>query len=283
MRFIKASGRKAISGNPSTVPSEKDPPAVPTRWSDIAADRKSTHPDIAPIKRLLDTTELLELVLGNLPLKDLLVMQRLCRRVREVIKTSSPLQTSFFFRAFKDTSGQGWVLSSNDRLLSGSEAVQYLTKATTSDLKPLIIKPAIYNPLVLTKRLDDNNSISFHLRLETLNKERNTAYCVYENFKLKPKKPPAEASCRSMLLTQPPVTTVNVEIEGKKSYPDWEDRRGLPKWYYGTIARTRVTNPTGVTLDDVLRKERDDGWIGNIMFPDNFVTTAEIMRLVGAA
>jgi hypothetical protein len=210
-------------------------------------------------------------------------MQRLCRRVRGVIKTSSPLQTNLFFRAAKDTSGRGWVLSSNDRLLSGNEAAQYLNKATTSDLKPLIIKPAVYNPLVLTKHLDDKDSISFRRRLETLSKERMTAYGIYENFKLKHKKPPTEASCRSMLLTQPPVTTVNVEIEGKKCYPDWENRRGLPKWYYGTIARARVTNPTGVTLDDVLRKEREDGWIGNIAFPGNFVTTAEIKRMIEGA
>ena len=277
MRFIKPSARKVVSAKPSAAPSENDTPTAPTRWSDVTAGRKSTHPDVAPIKRLLDTTELLELVLGNLPLKDLLVMQRLGRRVREVIRTSSPLQTRLFFRGTKDTCAQGWVFSCDDRLLGGNEAVRYLSNTTTLDPKSLIIKPAIYNSLMLTKCRDDNDSICFKLRLWYLRKEPMS---LYERFKLKHKSSVVNATNRSMLLTQPPVTTVNIDIEGKKPYPDWEDRRGLPKWYYGTVARVKVENPAGVTLGDVLSKERDDGWIGNITFPDNFVTTVEVNRVV---
>ena len=91
MRFIKPSARGHRSEKMKSM-AYAFQPVGPVRWSDIAADRKSTHPDVAPIKRILDTAELCENVLKHLPPRDLVRLQRLCRATQAVIESSPALK-----------------------------------------------------------------------------------------------------------------------------------------------------------------------------------------------
>lgn len=57
-----------------------------------------------------------------------------------------------------------------------------------------------------------------------------------------------KALCYRMFLTQPPVTKVKISMVGLCRYPEWEDRRGLPKFYEGEVAMQIVENEDGVTF-----------------------------------
>jgi hypothetical protein len=131
---------------------------VPMRWSDVVAGRKSTHPDTAPFARILNTTELLEQDLIQLPPIDLLLAQRLCRTIRKAIQTSPMLQTKLGLRAANYKVPESWVIDSkSEALLSGTQAQEYMAKAHGAGESIQTVQPVTINPLIVY-RMDDNNA-----------------------------------------------------------------------------------------------------------------------------
>jgi hypothetical protein len=70
MKFVKSSAQnKAVQTlkQPLIRPANQ-----PVRWSDVAANRQTTHPLAAPIQKVLHIVEIVENILQYLPEKDLL-------------------------------------------------------------------------------------------------------------------------------------------------------------------------------------------------------------------
>lgn len=80
--------------------------SIAVRWSDVAADRKSTHPDAAPIKSLLGVEELREPVLTYLALQELFRARGVCGTFRNVVDTSPTLQQTLFLKPSPWIDGQ---------------------------------------------------------------------------------------------------------------------------------------------------------------------------------
>ena len=226
---------------------------VPVRWSDIAAGRKSTHPDAAAIKPILDTAELCENVLKYLSLKDLIKAQLICRSVCSVIKTSPLLRNELFMTPTEHSETNVWLFNANRDLFVGKKALQYLDETSANRFKPppRTIQPLVYNPLLFaSKWQDDVNSVGHYLdKPVDYPNEYNT---ITLRLRAKLRSLSKDASCRSMFLSQPPVTEVHTFIDGRFYYPEWEDRRGLPKWTIARVAKPRIENAEGVTFGQLV-------------------------------
>ena len=174
------------------------------------------------------TTELLENILGFLPMRDLLLAQRVCRKWRDVITENTRLQQNLFLEAERPTVAWKWSNAGReyrlDRLpeLPESEP-RYEDKVTfTATLNEML--------------LDGGDQF-----------ESSTAECgIGEIFHLRDMacwrhKP---GSWRRMFVTQPPATTIFMEwILG--DYEEW--RSG-----YGSDWVDEFHKADGVTLGDVL-------------------------------
>lgn len=274
MRFSKPSSRKVGASPPETVYAAEV--TGPIRWSDVAASRKSTHPDAAPIKRILDTTELCENIFECLPSRDLIRMQLLCRTTRAVITASPILQMKLFLKEMTEPLRR--VVDLPCKLISVDEA----SKCTGpfGRVTPCIV----CNPLLFSV-----NDVGEHSRLVSSldrsvryptswfghvmihNSVLNRMHAVLDN-----------ASCRAMFLTQPPVMKAVITIEEpiRREYLPWEDTRGLPKWDYGPVTYPLTSNKDGLTFGDVLDaieevKWRDEHTFSGICLPDVVVVSQE--------
>jgi hypothetical protein len=89
-----------------------------------------------------------------------------------------------------------------------------------------------------------------------------------------------ESSCRSMQIARPPIKEVIVQIQGKREHAPWEDRRGLPKWFYGTTGKHKIENEDGATfgqlIDVIIPNTRGyHDSLENIVFVDGLPVTIE--------
>ena len=78
MKFVKSSAQnKVVQKHEQPL---KRPANQPVRWSDVAANRQTTHPLAAPISKVLHIVEIVENVLKYVPEKDLLFnVQAACK------------------------------------------------------------------------------------------------------------------------------------------------------------------------------------------------------------
>lgn len=250
MKFNKPAAGKTLSMRTTainTVASSSIKSSV--RWSDIAAGRKSTHPDAAPIKPVIDTPELCEMVLAYLELKDLLRMQHVCHAIEKTIKASPALLTRLFLKPVNVADSKPWIIDANHKLLAGDSATEYIKSIKATGAKPRTINPLAYNPLLLSMKNGGVKPV-WEFKHNLYNGPGYYDY-MYFNF-TNVRYLAAEASCRSMYLSQPPVKKVELEMEGRRDYPPWEDRRGLPKWWYGPVSRPIVEDANGVTFGQLV-------------------------------
>jgi len=234
MRFVKPSARKVAPSQTSTgvTNTHTSIETAPVRWSDVAANRKSTHPDLAPIKRIIDTYELCGGVLQLLPLKDILRMKRVCRTFNSIINSSAIIQTKLFQKPTSVT--PSWVFDSDGVLLTSNEASEYIRKNQAAGCSSNSVRLYAVNSLLLSlvdtstleTRIGDDSSYTTYYGSPILN----------ISIKRRLRSMPQQASHCSMYLSQPPTTKVRISIEGRKDFMLWEDRRGLPKWFHGTVA-----------------------------------------------
>jgi hypothetical protein len=185
------------------------------RLSDIVAGRESTHPYPTHFGRIILTTELLERVLLQLPQIDLLHSQRVCRPMRNLVKTSPAIETKLCLRAAKHGKTGSWIIDSeSNALLVGTHAQDYIANAVTAGVNIKTIQPVIINPLIILK-MEDNPSTLRYLP------EGSGSGC----FAVVPNKYIAKlenSSCLNMYLTQPPVTAVQLNVYGRIYYGETE-------------------------------------------------------------
>lgn len=92
------------------------------------------------------TTEILELILLNLPMRDLLLSQRVTPKWRNVIKANKKLQQTLFFEP-ADSSTVWRLTQTRDSLYRYKTVTRQLT-GTTND--PSIYEGVLFNPLLLS-------------------------------------------------------------------------------------------------------------------------------------
>ncbi|KAK4548757.1 hypothetical protein LTR36_008530 [Oleoguttula mirabilis] len=280
MRFTKPSARKAATTSLVSPSSAADTEDEPVRWSDVAASRKSTHPDVAPFKRVLDIFELCEHVLEYVPPKELLGMKRVCRSMNGVITKSPTLQTKLFFRAVPASTP--WVVDASHSLLAGAKAVDTIRERDITGIAVQSARAYAYNPFTLSMREHDREAGLIYRFLSYI---RSGTVCydyIYLEHHMKSKLHTISevASCRSMFVSQPSATKVVVEFYGRCEFPPWEDRRGLPKWYRGCVSRPTITNDSGVIVGevlDVIRRETrgGDASFQHLCFTEGFAVSME--------
>lgn len=101
-------------------------PSEPKRWSDIAANRKSTHPDAASVLPVINTIELCEHVLSYLSIKDLGLTRGVCRQVKAVVDSSLLLRQNLFLKP--RLNNPSWAFT-DSTLLTGTKSDQHMELA----------------------------------------------------------------------------------------------------------------------------------------------------------
>ncbi|KXT13286.1 hypothetical protein AC579_7216, partial [Pseudocercospora musae] len=301
MRFIKPAGSAGTQLDYQPV---VRPAGQPVRWSDIAANRKSTHPATAPIKRVLDTVELAENVLSYLGPRDLLHIQSTCKSIDALIRTSPTLK-KVLWQQSNDLDEVLWVLlpepegSRRRQVCGGARAKALIAKGHDGEHVPPYGMPVhAINPLVLIPHKSTPDFLRTPLEQVQWRFDEHLCNGFYDlgrnattrkGFKKygELSELAESTSVRSMQLARPPVKKVAVEIEGRCDYMAHEDRRGLPKWFWGTKYSREVAKEGGVTVGDVIDKAmpwirgRDDSF-ARVHFPDGLVITEEELQAVEA-
>ncbi|OJD33793.1 f-box domain protein [Diplodia corticola] len=154
---------------------------------------------MASREKVLQTTELLELILFHLPMRDLLLAQRICKRFNDLIRHSTTLQQTLFFlpRPALPSSTPPAATTSSPPLRS------FATGAITTepwDRNPLLTSafPPWFDRGVPARNRPRYNSLT---RLTTLPLAATPA--ARDAF-LRP-----DASWRNMFVTQPPLTALD--------------------------------------------------------------------------
>ncbi|KAK3717979.1 hypothetical protein LTR37_005405 [Vermiconidia calcicola] len=149
--------------------------------------------------RVLDTVELLEHILYKLPMRDLLLAQRVCKQWQAVIKDSKKLQRALFFEpldgspllAVTEENGHGtrWFRR-NDNL----KCAPWVQTAPSGS-----IRAPVGNPLLQTlfHIIDTDVKVTLQTRCRSDIERRFPTPWKYEH-----------ASWRKMLLSQPTTTTI---------------------------------------------------------------------------
>lgn len=279
---LSTSKKPATSKTPGTPTTSNSTPAIraSTRWSDIAAGRKSTHPDTAPVKLVLDVFELTQHVLSFLSVMDSLRVRRVCRSFRDVFDQSPKLRHAAFLKADPSFEGEKWVRTADDKLLVGEKAYEYIASREEAGLpvdefKPLRINLMAFRPPQLQP--------SVHSRVGDFFRTGESILAAPDSLLRVDGPINRKSSCRSMFLTQPPTTKVRVTSYGLKRYPDWEDRRGLPKFFEGKCSVRVIEKPGGVTVADVRTvveqqaylADRGRASLSSLTFLDGLAVTAE--------
>lgn len=238
------------STSPAAVPPSTPVMRAATRWSDIAAGRKSTHPDAAPIKRILDIPELCEQVLLHLPPRDLIHARGVCHTFRDLIDKTKPLQRALFLQVDQTACAPTCVLNEEGKLLAGETAQKHIKAMGARGIYLTSFPVYAINPLLLDKDIYANDTLD--KRTARFAKERygHPAFLLRNHLETGINK---EASCWKMKLTCPPITKVKVKFWGRFRHRPWEDRRGLSKSYHDSAGEKEVENEEGLTFEDLFK------------------------------
>ncbi|GAB7359150.1 hypothetical protein MBLNU230_g5217t1 [Neophaeotheca triangularis] len=239
----KSSGRKPTPGStiePATV-------ELPIRWSDVAGARKSTHPDVAPIKRILAITEVCEAVLVQLSPIDIVKARVVCKTFRDVVDTSPTIKELLFLVRGKEVTP--WVSVNNgSQYYTGKKAAATLA---TADNKPLkIVRPVIFNPILL---LGSRKTLGLKDRLETPYSHHPGRNITLGLDMHKQWKWSGSSIVSDMYLSYPPVTSIFYSIRGTVESEGNENRGGLPTAYETQLASGYIENEEGLKWRDISR------------------------------
>ncbi|TKA77203.1 hypothetical protein B0A55_02573 [Friedmanniomyces simplex] len=270
--LTKPSARKAVAARSTPKVSEEDTTSKLVYLPDVAAGRESTHPDTAPmtpVKRVLQTYELCEMVLDCLPLLDLYA-KRICRSVKNTIVSSSKLQIKLFLRPASSKDCKPWLLTTNGHLTAGERAITGPLDASSSVMTPKPLAFDIYalNPLILhANPVGTPWGVVIPAQHRAHCSARNAAYkasgssmqifvsadCYYINDKAGSFKLSTHASCRAMYLSQPPAKEVTLELRAEpRDYEDRKTGRNVHYWHTGRKATWVFRNHSGVTFGQVI-------------------------------
>lgn len=231
-------------------------PSTPIRWSDIAANRKSTHPNACPILPIINTFELCEHVLSYLSAKDLGLTKSVCRQIKAVVDSSLLLQQDLFLKPrFNNPS---WVFT-DSTLLTGSKADQLIKVAEakggpTGEQVIFELHPALKIdrcnalPLGLIDTMDMLQDK--HTRLDP-NWTKGTFQAELVNDTLIGQTQTSSA-LDEMYLSQPPVKEVQVVVQEsyKLDFHDKPFNYDWSEWYIPLVGIT-VRDEEGLTFGKV--------------------------------
>ena len=253
-----------------------------------AAYHNSSSPSMpAPIAKILAVPELCEIILQYLTFDELIPAQLVCRGLIAVIRGSIELQRILFLMPALPTKDSQWVTDYKNRLRIGKEARPFLEKMESGSKNYNAVTPLICNPLLSSRRHDyikQSRSPSTAIAV-SINDHVDRPHHAHEYFEFKIDKfwmSQPYHSCRSMFLTQPPVTRVDCEPAGRCEHTRRETAYLNPGWCKQCAGDQTVINPEGVTLGQVLdrllsRAGQGKGFQNDkLRFPGAFVVTAEI-------
>lgn len=254
MLFVRPSVRKAREAAAAAEAQIAEVAVLspPTYYSDVVASHKSTHPDVLPIKQILETTELCEWVLKYLPLKDLFYIWGLCRATRHCVDHSPTLQTKLFFKVAP--SSQPWLLDiPGCTILAGSKASERIDEAKSAGAPPPRTTTVhIYNELLLQRDVGKGHSANgFIIPTHIVQYTTSGMLGSYpRNLRLRLAMKdllalPQAASCRDMFITHPPVAFARITVLPERVLRGcyWQRELNLSE-----STSLRVTEPGGLTL-----------------------------------
>ena len=162
--------------------------------------------------------ELIEHILSYVQQSDIIRARRITTFVKNASEGSRRLQSMIFLAQDKSLSHAFWTLNSQRRI-------------TVSRLSPVVPAPQsersgyrfIYNPLLLRQRGVQPPSRSFSPAVKRPSRSLRFRECVARiTFAIAPKTP-AALYCWNMLLTQPPISRMRVEIRFNDSQTGYQD------------------------------------------------------------
>lgn len=236
---LKSRATPGSSQQPSHANSSA-PPQGPKRWSDITASRQSTHPSLSASNRLFGTFELCEQILDYLPLKEVVQATRVCRSIKEVVGKSTRLQTKLFI--LPDSKAKTLAVSDSHTLLSGLKAEQHIAAAKASGKDQmgevaLIVLHPLLSVSYTARRFKQAGMVQFAINHVEANDSRHgeqrqvtisNARIIKQTLNI--------STISDMLLSQPPVKSVILDITAPKTTP-----------------QVPIHSETGVTFGQVLK------------------------------
>ena len=259
----------------------------PVSRSNVTENQTCRHPAEVPISRILPVAELCESILEHLSFHDLIRVQLVCRDLNAAIKSSPACQTTLFFRPTLNNDLGEWVADYKNRLFIGKDAQPYLEKIRSGSRNYNAVRPLICNPMLLSPRHEDiRKSRSKRIAVAVgINDHVDRPHHEHEHFEFANdmiRNLETHYSCRSMFLTQPPVTSIELEPVGRCEHTRRQDAYLRPGWCNQCARNKIVANPNGVTLGQVVDETSLRGSMGKnlepdkIRFPGAFVITKEV-------
>ncbi|KAK3639890.1 hypothetical protein LTR56_010220 [Elasticomyces elasticus] len=262
--FTKPSTRKALATKSTPRPVQDEATSELKYLSDIAAGRKSTHPDSgtwSPAKRVFRTFELCEMVLDKFDLLDLVRAKGICRAVKDTIKASPKLQIKLFLKPAPDKDCRPWVLTIDDHLLAGDKALQAVKhESKDPTVKPLPINIYAFSPIffhvcqtcaphgvfIPAERMARAAARNVTIGIDSKTSFQPNRYHINDEREWSSFKPGKTASCCSMYLSQPPAREVALILSTEPQHYENFQR--------GTQCMEYLSNPSGVTFGEVIDK-----------------------------
>ena len=251
---------------------------------------EASDPQTRPIYRILPVTELCENVLQHLSFHDLIRVQFVCRDLNATIQGSFVLQEKLFLKPTPSCNGDQWVADIRNRLFVGEQARAYLSKSRIGSGYFNSITPILCNPILISNR--NSYVLNAHSKTyavaNTINDHADRPYHPNEYFFFKNEKQSffqgLNSRCRSMFLTQPPATMVELEPEGRCRHSRRADQGLLPEYCRDCLGDNVIANPSGVTIGQVVDEIchwSSRGYIERprkIRFPGAFVVSKELIH-----
>lgn len=235
----KSRATPGANQQPANEASNGIPPG-PKRWSDITASRQSTHPSLSASNRLFGTYELCEQILNCLPMKEVVRATRVCRSIKEVVGNSTRLQTKLFI--LPDSKAKTFAVSDSRTLLSGLRAEQHIAateaggKGKTGEVALFVFHPLL-SVSYTARRFKQAGMVQFAINhVEANHSRRGEQRQVTISNPRIVKQRLNISTISDMLLSQPPVKTVILDITAPKRTP-----------------QVPIHSETGVTFGQVLR------------------------------
>lgn len=257
---VSATSSKAKTPVAPPPPARNTPTAPgPVRWSDVVAGRKSTHPDVAPIQRVINITELCENVLDHLPVQDLYRAKRVCRRFTAVINKSTALKPNLFLEL--RINNVTWVVPDESpclggSLLAGPKADEYVSEARAGGRPTNQITIFELHPMLNISEYDrsiafSTDGLTYFMRHYFRNPGVYEMHCEAKFTHGRIEDLPTASSLNNMYLSQPPVKQLCLDTSG----PYYSEAAG--GIMYGSVGSVTISDPVGITFAQLSRAAYD--------------------------
>lgn len=207
-----------------------DTPSVVTKPEACAnSHHEMIDGEVPPSTQVLSVYELLELILLELPERDLLLAQRVCSSFKSVIEKSEPIQQRLFFRPQLQSPGEQ-VPRINDLLLESRIFRERLIMAIpgANILHVLLDPSAATKPthlflkakeVVRTARSDSTHPwADYHIQLNFRIGRYCSTWPFTKSCKVCNSPPLRDGSWQRMFMSQPPVSIFAANGEGHRTW-----------------------------------------------------------------